>query len=136
MGPMKLRTQILAVVALSLLCGFAGAVGGVWLMADSLKGDTGPRGIDGLRGPSGVQGPRGLVGPQGPAGRSLGEFVLEQHVQQRLQSLEDQMASDTGCRDGILSSVVTDVRTWTNTFSGATTVDTSTSPLLCLQLAR
>lgn len=112
-----------------LLLGLAGAVGGVWLMRDSLQGDPGPAGSDGARGPAGPPGPPGPTGPQGPAGSSPVDFMLEH----RVADLEDQVDS---CRGGLVSQVVTGVST-SSGFDGGTMVDTQETPfLVCLRPAR
>ena len=54
-------------VSLAVFCAFfglSGAVGGIWLMADDLRGQEGPPGQPGMSGPAGEA---GVEGPPGPA---------------------------------------------------------------------
>lgn len=125
---MRLWKQVILVGVVSLIFGFAGAAGAAWLMADSLRGDTGaagPAGRDGASGSTGPQGPRGQPGPQGLPGRSSDGSDLEKRVA-RLELQE------TFC-DGLVSRVVTDVRTGPS-LNGIPQIAVEKTPILvCLR---
>jgi hypothetical protein len=96
------------------VCGFAGAVGGISLMADDLTGEQGPQGVQGV---VGLQGEPGERGPRGPRGNlSKVEAQMAQirsdlaKVGPRLDDVEAEVAAvpTDGCTPGTPVEVVTD----------------------------
>jgi hypothetical protein len=115
--------KLLRWVALAVFCaafGFAGSVGGMSLMADSLRGAQGPQGEQGIEGPQGTPGTPGARGPAGPRGdvSSVESQValLRSTVNRltpRVADLEeraDAPPSSTLCQRGVPTSVVTDAQ--------------------------
>lgn len=98
--------------ALGVICailGFAGSLGGVWVMHDQLRGEPGPPGPSGA---AGERGPQGPAGPQGPPGRAAPvDLTLDFRVRDlegRVAELEDAVAGLERC--DFSSQVVTDVQ--------------------------
>jgi hypothetical protein len=100
--------------------GFAGSVGGMSLMADSLRGAQGPQGEPGLEGPAGTPGTPGERGPAGPRGDvsavesqvALLRSTLNR-LTPRVADLEEQADAplpSTLCQRGVATSVVTDAQ--------------------------
>lgn len=98
--------KILLTCALALVFGFGGAVGGIAVFHDSLRGDQGPTGLTGATGPTGltgqdgadgVDGARGARGVRGKAGKDG-------------KDAETEVAVDLGSRAcaGTSVSVITD----------------------------
>ena len=110
--------KVLRWVGLAVFCaafGLAGAVGGIWLLADELEGEQGPPGTPG------IVGSQGEVGPPGPAGPAPDTAELESDIAllrtsvkrltPRIDGLEDDVAAaqtSTACEPGTPTQVVTD----------------------------
>lgn len=130
MGAAIRRALLLA--AACAFWGMAGAVGGVFLMQDSLRGPMGPPGVAGQEGPAGSVGMAGPAGPQGPPGRSASEAgvaALEAEVRQIRLELA-RLELPTPC-EGTFGRFVTDVSI--NEYAlGGPYLEVERSPLVCL----
>jgi hypothetical protein len=115
--------KLLRWVALAAFCaafGFAGSVGGMSLMADSLRGAQGPPGEPGLEGPTGAPGAPGKRGPAGPPGDlsavESDVALLKSSLTRltpRVADLEEQVEappSSTVCQRGVPTTVVTEAQ--------------------------
>ncbi len=97
------------------VCGLAGAVGGIWLLQDDLRGREGPPGPAGMIGPSGEAGVEGPPGPAADVSQLESEVALlrtsVRKVTPRVDELETDVAavesSPSGCEPGTPIEVVT-----------------------------
>jgi hypothetical protein len=118
-----LMSALLKWSALALFCtlwGFMGALGGVWLMADQLRGERGPTGLAGPAGPTGVAGPVGPAPDMSELTDAVGQFMTmvegtTANLNRRIEDLERESAfpestslTTFGC-SATDPSVVTDV---------------------------
>jgi len=116
-------SKMLRWVALALfcaLCGFGGAVGGVTLMSDDLRGEQGPQGEPGgagLEGTPGLAGEQGERGPRGPRGNLTKVRTQIANLREdldavgpRLDAVETDIAAvpTDGCTPGTATEVVTE----------------------------
>jgi hypothetical protein len=113
---MKKFLRWVALALFCALCGFAGAVGGISLMSDDLRGEQGP---PGLQGNPGVEGLPGAIGERGPRGRAANVKQMEARITRvrsdlnklgpRVDELETDIAAvpTDGCTAGTPVEVVT-----------------------------
>ena len=105
-------------VGLAVFCAFfglAGAVGGIWLMADDLRGQEGPPGQPGMTGPAGEAGVEGPPGPASDVSQIESEVALLRTSVRKLTPRVDDLEGDvtalqtpSGCQPGTPTEVVTD----------------------------
>jgi hypothetical protein len=97
----KLAT-VLRAAGLALFCaafGLAGAVGGIWLMADELRGREGPQGPPGVVGPAGEAGLEGPPGPAADVSQLESEVALLRTSVRKLTPRVDELEGDVAAID-------------------------------------